>query len=94
MDARLPLPEVTTGRRIASLLIHVERVIGRIKNFAILKGTRPLSMSRIFNEIVCVCGWLVNFQPVLVPPKSCDLEEVEEYFMTLSSDSDYDADTA
>ena len=91
--AKLPLAEVTVGRKIASLRIHVERVIGRIKKFAILKGTVPLSMSRIFNEIVCACGWLVNFQPVLIPPVSCDIEEVDEYFNTLSSDSDYDADT-
>ena len=62
-------------------------MIKRIKNFAILKGTLPLSMSRIFNEIMCVCGWLVNFQPIPMP---CDLEEVNEYF---STDSDYDADT-
>ena len=46
--AKLPLAEVTVGRKIAPLRIHVERAI---KNFAILKGTLPLSMSRIFNEI-------------------------------------------
>ena len=91
--AKLPLAEVAVGHKIASLHIHVERVIGRIKNFAILKGAIPLSMSRIFNEIVCVCSWLVNFQPVLIPPVPCDLEKIDEYFNTLSTESDYDADT-
>ena len=59
--AKLPAAEVSAGRRIiASLRIHVERVIGWIKNFTILKGTVPLLMSRIFNKIVCVCVWLVG----------------------------------
>ena len=34
--ARLPSDEVQRGRKIASLRIHVERVIGRIKNYSIL----------------------------------------------------------
>ena len=34
-------------------------------------------MSRIANQIISVCGWLVNFQPVLIPPPSGDLEVVD-----------------
>ena len=37
--------EIESGRKIASLWIHVERAIGRIKLFSILKGTIPLSMA-------------------------------------------------
>lgn len=51
-------------------------------------------MSRIANQIVQVCAWLVNFQPVLIPPPLGDMEEVDTYFANLSNeDSDYDADT-
>ena len=51
-------------------------------------------MSRIANQIISVCAWLVNFQPVLIPPPSGDLEVVDLYFTTLSSEEfDYDADT-
>ena len=39
---QLPPSEVKAGRQIASLRIHVERAIGRIKNYRILKGTLPL----------------------------------------------------
>lgn len=92
--ARLPADEVKKGRKIASLRIHVERAIGRMKNFAIVKATLPLSMARIADQIVTVCALLVNFQPVLIPPFSCDLSDVDDYFVTLSeSDSDYDADS-
>ena len=34
-------------------------------------------MSRIANQIISVCAWLVNFQPVLLPPPSGDLEVVD-----------------
>lgn len=91
---QLPAKDVRKGHKIASLRIHVERAIGRIKNFTILKGTLPLSMSRIANQIVQVCAWLVNFQPVLIPPPSVDMDEVDTYFFNISNDkSDYDADT-
>ena len=86
--------EVKTGRGIASLRIHVERLIGRIKNYSILKSTLPISMIRIANQIVSVCAWLTNFQPVLIPLSghSNVEEEVEAYFQSIE-DSDYDADS-
>ena len=90
--ARLPSEEVQRGRKIASLRIHVERVIGRIKNYSILKDTLPLTLSRIANQIVSVCAWLVNFQ--MIPPFTEDEEDTDSYLLTqFSSDSDYDADT-
>ena len=94
--AQLPAAEVLEGRKIASVRIHVERAIGRIKNFSILKGSLPISLSRIANQIVCVCCWLINFQPVLIPPPpvECEESDVEEYFQSYyTSDSDYDADS-
>ena len=91
---QLPASEVQCGRNIASLRIHVERAIGRIKNYAILKGTLPITMIRIANQIVCVCAWLTNFQPALIPiPSNSDVEdEVDQYFHSIE-DSDYDADS-
>ena len=92
--AQLPSEEVLRGRKIASLRIHVERVIGRIKNYSILKDTLSLSLSRIANQIVSVCAWFVNFQPVLIPPYAENEEDTDAYLLTqFSSDTDYDADT-
>ena len=54
---QLPPEEVQAGRKIASLQIHVERAIGRIKVYSILKGTIPLSMARITNQIVFACAF-------------------------------------
>ena len=41
---QLPAEEIEAGRKIASLRIHVERTIGRIKTYRILTSTTPLSM--------------------------------------------------
>ena len=92
---QLPASEVLEGRKIASVRIHIERVIGRIKSYAILKGTLPITLSRIANQIVCVCAWLVNFQTVLIPPEPIEeLNQVDEYLDSyFDTESDYDADT-
>lgn len=85
---QLPAEEVKKGRQIASVRIHVERAIGRIKNFSILKWNFPLSMIRLANQIVCVCAWLSNFQPALVPaPTELSETEVDDYFQAFD-DSD------
>ena len=82
-------------RKIASLRIHVERCIGRIKNCSILTGTMPISMVHLSNQIVCICDYLSNFQPALVsPPSDSTDSSVEEYFQMLSdTDDGYAADS-
>lgn len=88
---QLPTSDVQEGRRIASVRIHVERAIGRIKTFAILQGCLPVSLARISNQIVSVCAYLSNFKSVLVLPdqlhQDIDDSETDAYFDNFS-DSD------
>ena len=63
---QLSREDVQRGRTISSLRIHMERAIGRIKNYRILSGNFPISLIRIANQIVSVCAWLTNFQPALI----------------------------
>lgn len=91
---QLSADEVQHIRHIASVRIHVERAIGRIKNFTILKSTLLLTLACLANQIVCVCAWLTSFQPALVPPPVDDDKEdsdVDTYF-DIVYESDYDAD--
>lgn len=54
-------------RHIASVRIHVERVIRRVKNFRILSHIFPNSMSEQLNKVWHVCARLTNFvdEPLL-----------------------------
>ena len=57
--------EVVTTRRIASLRIHVERAMGRIKNYHIFDRALPATMTTIADRIFFVCCMLTNFQSPL-----------------------------
>ena len=57
--------ELIQTRRIASLRIHVERAIERIKNYNI---TKFIAILPIADEIVFVCAFLTLFQQPLVSP--------------------------
>ena len=83
---QLPSEEIEAGRKIASLRIHVERAIGRIKTYRILTSTIPLSMAHLSNQIVCICAFLSNFHPALVPqpPKASSEDDVNKYFEEFS----------
>ena len=66
--AQLTPKETEETANIAAVRIHVERAIGRIKNYHILDGCLPLSLSPLANQIFKVCCMLTNFLPFLVKP--------------------------
>ena len=57
--------ERSTTRRIASIRIHVERAIERIKNYQILHNI-PNTIHNSVNQTFFVCAILTNFLPPLV----------------------------
>ena len=57
--------EIST-RRIARVRIHVERAIGRLKNYRMLRNVIPLSMQPVFSPMFFVAECLVNFQEPVV----------------------------
>ena len=57
--------ELITTRRIASLRIHVERAMERIKNFHIFGRSLPVTLTDIADRLFFVCCALTNFQPSL-----------------------------
>ena len=54
----------TRTRRIASLRIHVERAIQRMKK--LLQGVIPISIAAVANQVVFMCTALCNFLKPLV----------------------------
>ena len=57
--------ELVETRRIASVRIHVERAMERIKNFHIFDRIIPQTLTDIAEQIFFVCAILSNFQPPL-----------------------------
>ena len=96
--SQLPASEVKSGRTIASLCVHVEMAIGRIKSYGILQGTFPITLASLASQIVCVCAYLSKFQPALVPSPQLQCVsqgDIDKYFQSLAdcnsgSELDYD----
>ena len=68
----------------------MERAIRRIKEYHILREAILFSMARLTNQIVFVCAFLTNFQPL---SNTSSEEEVDEYFEKLSDCSDSECDS-
>ena len=73
---QLSLREVEESKRLSKVRIHVERVIGLLKNkYTILQGKLPVSTLTHKNDseyafidkIVTVCAALTNLSPSIVP---------------------------
>ena len=64
--SQMPTDDVVVTKKIAQLRVHVERAIGRVKEFRILQTVLPSSMWDSINEIIHVCCMLTNFSPPLV----------------------------
>jgi hypothetical protein len=52
--------------RVANARIHVERSIGRLKEFSILSGTLPISLVPLIDDIMVVCAAVSNLKEPLV----------------------------
>ena len=66
MADQMSAEDVVKTQEIASLRIHVERAINKIKNFLIFEGVIPLSQFGIVNQMWCVCALLCNFQDPII----------------------------
>ena len=73
---QLSQQEVEVSQRIARIRIHVERVIGEMKNkYTILQGTIPVNClkhkadmeSANVDKILIACAALTNLSPSVVP---------------------------
>lgn len=67
-NLKLTKNEVLETRRIASLRIHVERVIRRIREFNILKPYSSIhhELLDVVDDIIIVAGGLINIQSPLI----------------------------
>ncbi|KAK7130666.1 hypothetical protein R3I94_015965 [Phoxinus phoxinus] len=70
-------PEVSTARHMSRLRMHVERAIGRIKQYCILRQTLPMNLVKrrskdtvaTIDKIILVCSALSNLDKSLIQQK-------------------------
>ena len=58
--------EVVETQSIASLCIHVERGINKVKSFHIWDSIVPFTMFGVVNQMWSVCAMLYNFQKSII----------------------------
>ena len=46
--------------QITRVRIHVERAIERLKDFKVFQGNLPLTLAKLADQILIVCGGLCN----------------------------------
>ena len=85
---QLSKKNVIITRKIASLRIHVERAIGRIKQHRILSGVVPLSLVGSIDDIWSVCCALSLFHPPLVTdPAKLSEKEIHDIIACILQES-------
>lgn len=58
--------DVAKTEEIASVRIHIERAINKIKNFHIWDSVVPLSLFGLVNQMCSVCAFLCNIHDPLI----------------------------
>jgi hypothetical protein len=65
-SSQMPAEDVVKTQEIASLRIHIERAINKIKNFHIWDKVIPLHQFGVVNQMWAVCAILCNAQPNII----------------------------
>ena len=65
-SAQMPAQDVVHTQEIASLCIHVERAINKIKKFHIWDGVVPLHQFGVVNQMWAICAILCNAQSNII----------------------------
>ena len=65
-DAQMSAEDGVRTQQIASLRIHIERAINKIRNFRIWNGVVPLSLVSVVNQMWTVSAFLCNTQDPLI----------------------------
>jgi len=65
-SSQMPPEDIVRTQEIASLRIHIERAINKIKNFHVWARVIPLHQFGVVNQMWSVCAFLCNAQPNII----------------------------
>lgn len=63
---QLSADETDFSRKVSNVRIHIERVIGRLRNWTILNTTIPISQANLTDDVMVTIAGLVNLSPKIV----------------------------
>jgi hypothetical protein len=66
---QLSAEDEANTRKIASVRVHVERAIARVKNYRILRQVIPLTLAENLEQIWSVCSYLTLTLPPIIKDK-------------------------
>jgi hypothetical protein len=66
LNSQFSEDEISATKKIAKVRIHVERAIGRVKQFHILDPVIPLSLKNVIEPVFRVCCFLTNLDKPIV----------------------------
>ena len=72
--------EVAASRRISAARIHVERTIGYIENYRILRNKVAHAMLPYLSDVFFICSQLTNLQPVFLREVDENYSKAPSYF--------------
>ena len=78
-QGQIPDQDVLETKTIAKLRVHVERLIGRVKQYHLFDSDIPLSIAGSINQLFTVACLLSNFQGPLTKEKESESESVTVY---------------
>lgn len=76
-NTQFTVEEMEKTRQIGSVRVHVERLIGKLKNFRILRNRIETNLLPHINKIVHVCAVLVNLSPSILKSNEEEEERIE-----------------
>jgi hypothetical protein len=65
-SSHMPSEDVVATQEIASLWIHIERAINKIKRFHVWDRVIPLHQFGVVNQMLAVCSFLCNAHPNII----------------------------
>lgn len=65
-DSQMSPDKVVETQQIASMRIHVEQAINKIKDFHVWDAVVPLSLFGVVNQMWCICAFLCNVQDPII----------------------------
>lgn len=86
--------EMAETEKIARVRVHIERLIGKLKNFHVLKNRLDASLLPHIDAIMHICAVLVNLSAPIIKVQEEETEDVDSHDHTYAYSSGSETESA